>query len=75
MPRLEEKMKRASERAAEQLPEEALEIMQGHTEQLQREGLAEEAVGRAAGLPSSVCRPPPEERSLSESCGSGVPSS
>lgn len=45
MPRLEEKMARAKEQAADQLPDHALEVSGAHTEELVQEGLAERAVG------------------------------
>lgn len=51
MPRLEEKMKQVSEQAAEQLPDEALQVMQGHTEELKSSGLADQAVGEGDTAP------------------------
>lgn len=45
MPRLEEKVARAKEQAADQLPDHALEVSGAHTEELVQEGLAERAVG------------------------------
>lgn len=43
--RLEEKMERVSEAAAEKLPADALEVMQEHTRELKASGQAEAAVG------------------------------
>lgn len=51
MPRLEEKMKRVSEGAAEQLPDEALQVMQRHTRELKNSGRADQAVGEGDEAP------------------------
>ena len=51
MTRLEEKLARISKGAAEQLPEEALDVTREHTRRLQREGRAEEAVSEGDEAP------------------------
>lgn len=51
MPRLEEKMKKASEQAADQLPDEALEITGRHTRELVDSDITEEAVGEGDRAP------------------------
>jgi hypothetical protein len=51
MARLEEKMERVSEGAAEQLPDEALEVMDAHTRELVEAGRAGDAVGEGDRAP------------------------
>lgn len=51
MSRLEEKMARAKEQAAEKLPDHALEVSTAHTKELEREGLADRAVGKGDRAP------------------------
>ena len=51
MPRLEEKMKRVSEGAAEQLPDDALQVMQRHTKEMVNSGRADQAVGEGDQAP------------------------
>lgn len=72
MPRLEEKMKKLSEGAAEQMPEEALEVMQAHTRQLREAGRAEAAVGEGDRAPDFTLPSTTDgELSLSEVRGDG----
>lgn len=51
MTRLEEKLERAREGAAEKLPEEALATAHEHTRELEESGLAERAVGEGDRAP------------------------
>ena len=45
MPRLEEKLAKVSAKSKEQLPDEALEVMEGQSRDLRESGKVEEAVG------------------------------
>lgn len=51
MPRLEEKMEKVSEGAAEQLPDDALEVVRRHTAELENAGLPDQAVGEGDRAP------------------------
>lgn len=51
MTRLEEKLERAREGAAEKLPEEALATSQEHSRELEASGLADRAVGEGDRAP------------------------
>lgn len=58
MPRLEEKMKKIAEKTSEQLPDEALQVVRGHTRKLQEAGLADQAVGEGERAPGFALRDP-----------------
>lgn len=52
MTRLEEKLKRAREKAAEQIPDDALAVANRHTAELENAGAAEQAVGEGDPAPN-----------------------
>lgn len=51
MTRLEVKLERISKGAAQQLPDEALEVTRAHTSRVEQEGRADEAVGEGDEAP------------------------
>lgn len=51
MPRLEEKLRTAREKASGMMPEDALEVLNSHTRKLSESGQADEAVGEGDRAP------------------------
>lgn len=51
MPRLEEKLRTAREKASARMPDDALEVLNSHTRELSESGQAERAVGEGDRAP------------------------